>query len=65
MEGSISQTIVVYVLRTDKLPFIESRPSKIFGLVVLTMLLVAQVLPWIPGLNSAFGFVNPKPVRCP
>ncbi|KAL1409266.1 hypothetical protein Q8F55_006099 [Vanrija albida] len=60
LEGSMTQTLVVFILRTDKLPFVQSRPSAIFAAVVVTMLTVAQVLPWIPGLNTAFQFVHPK-----
>lgn len=60
MEGSITQTLVVFVLRTDLVPMLQSRPSHIFAGVVTTMLVVAQVLPWIPGLNKAFSLVHPE-----
>lgn len=55
--------MVIYFLRTGKIPFIQSSPSKIFLAVTLFFQLIAQALPYIPGLNQAFGFVHPEPVR--
>jgi hypothetical protein len=58
----MTQTLIVYFLRTNKIPFLRSRPSKAFGISAAVLLVVAQVIPYIPGLNSAFGMVPPHPV---
>lgn len=61
----MTQTLIVYFLRTNKIPFLRSRPSKAFGISAAVLLVVAQVIPYIPGLNSAFGMVPPHPVSSP
>jgi P-type Mg2+ transporter len=59
IESLVSQTLIIYVIRTVKKPIIESRPS---GFLVLTSLLIiafALIIPLTP-LGGYFGFVVPS-----
>jgi Mg2+-importing ATPase len=46
------------VIRTRKVPFIKSRPSKLLTFSSLATIAVALILPWT-GLGALFGFVPP------
>ncbi len=58
LESIFTQTLVVHVIRTDKIPFLESRPSRFMVLMSAGILALAAVLPYSP-LAGAFGFVRP------
>ncbi len=55
LESLATQTLVIYVIRTKKIPFLQSSPSKY--LLISTMLCVAigWMLPYTP-LGKLFGF---------
>jgi Mg2+-importing ATPase len=55
VESLLTQTLIIHVIRTDKIPFIQSRPSRA---MVLTSLLVAAVGVAIPAspLGRYLGF---------
>ena len=55
VESLLSQTLVVHVIRTDLVPFVQSRPAT--ALLVTTMLICAFGV-WVPAspLGSALGF---------
>jgi P-type Mg2+ transporter len=55
VESLLTQTLIIHVIRTDKIPFIQSRPSRA---MVLTSLLVAAVGIAIPAspLGRYLGF---------
>jgi Mg2+-importing ATPase len=61
VESLCTQTLIVHVIRTNKIPFIESRPST--PLLVTTLLVVAFgiALPFTP-LAPLLGFVRPPPL---
>ena len=54
-----SQVLVTYVLRTPKIPIIQSRPSKIVVLVTLLSCTLLNLLTAVP-FGSFFGFVPMK-----
>jgi len=58
LESLCTQTLVVHVIRTGKLPFIESRPSKFLFLMSLLIVTIALVLPFT-SLAQPLGFVVP------
>jgi P-type Mg2+ transporter len=58
LESLCSQTLVIYIIRTNKIPFIQSRPNKLLVLTTISILLFAFALPFTP-LASFFGFVPP------
>ncbi|MFN3871122.1 MAG: cation transporting ATPase C-terminal domain-containing protein, partial [Aquificaceae bacterium] len=59
VESLLTQTMVVYTLRTHKKPFIESLPSPILLTATLLAMLVGLTLPYTP-LGSYFG-MHPLP----
>ncbi|KAK2462803.1 hypothetical protein APHAL10511_005194 [Amanita phalloides] len=64
IEGLLSQTLIVHLLRTHKLPFIQSYASK---LVFLTTLLIAAIgiaIPYTP-LGRAEHMAHPYPMFYP
>lgn len=52
-----SQTLVLYALRTEKLPFVESIPSKAFLTVTLLGIIVGTVIPFT-SLGASIGLMN-------
>lgn len=60
--GATTQTLVIYFLRTGKIPFYQSSPSRVFFAFTIFFLSIDWILPYIPGLNSAFGFVHLDPL---
>ncbi|HEY5121720.1 MAG TPA: magnesium-translocating P-type ATPase [Acidimicrobiales bacterium] len=55
VESIATQTLVVYVIRTRRVPFFRSRPSKAMLFVPTGAALVGAVLPYT-GLAKLFGF---------
>lgn len=55
IESMWSQTLIIYLIRTDKIPFLESRPS--FQLTTLTLLgiVIATIIPFT-ALGASMGF---------
>ncbi|WP_243313209.1 magnesium-translocating P-type ATPase [Fundidesulfovibrio agrisoli] len=58
IESLLSQTLIVHVIRTDKIPFIQSRSSIYLALTTLAICLVGVWLPFSP-LAASFGLVTP------
>ena len=61
VESLTTQILVIYVIRTNKIPFIESRPSKILVLATLSIVMVGMILPFT-FIGSFFGFVPLPPL---
>jgi len=58
LESLLSQTLIVHVIRTDKIPFFQSRSSIALGLTTLGICALGIWLPFSP-LATAFGLVVP------
>jgi len=58
LESLVTQTLVIHVIRTGKIPFIESRPSNFLILMSLFIVTAGLVLPFSP-LAEYFGLVIP------
>ena len=58
IESLLSQTIIVHVIRTDKIPFLQSRSSLTLGLTTLLICALGVWLPYSP-LAEYFGLVVP------
>lgn len=56
VESMWSQTLVIHMIRTPKLPFLQSRASAPLTLLTLTGITVLTVIPFAP-LGAALGFV--------
>ncbi|MEI7839824.1 MAG: magnesium-translocating P-type ATPase [Methylococcaceae bacterium] len=61
VESLMTQTLIVYIIRTPKIPFLQSRPALPMLLVTLTIMAIAVYLPFSP-IASVLGFV-PLPVE--
>ncbi|CAH0051087.1 unnamed protein product, partial [Clonostachys solani] len=59
LEGLLTQTLIVHLLRTPKIPFIQSRSSVPLALSTGLIMAVGFALPWIPGVENAFSFTRP------
>ncbi len=58
LESLTTQTLVIYIIRTGKLPFIESRPSRFLVVSSLLIVLIGFIIPFSP-LAEVFSFVRP------
>lgn len=58
--GTVSQIVITYAIRTERIPFIKSKPAK--GLVISTLLvsLVAISIAFIPQLAILVDLVSPN-----
>ncbi|VVC03999.1 Copper-exporting P-type ATPase B [Candidatus Burarchaeum australiense] len=61
LESLFTQTLVIHIIRTSKIPFIESRPSKYLVLTSIIILLAGLFIVFSP-LAIPFGFVQPPPI---
>jgi Mg2+-importing ATPase len=64
-EGLLTQTFIVHMIRTPKIPFIQSRASNIVITVTLTIVSVALAMPYIPKINTWIDMVHLKPMVYP
>jgi Mg2+-importing ATPase len=60
LESLCTQTLVIHVIRTGKIPFIESKPSKFLILTSILIITVGIILPFSP-LAGPLDFVTPPP----
>jgi len=56
VESLMTQTLIVHIIRTAKIPLFQSRPALPMLLLTLTIMAVAIYLPFSP-IASGFGFV--------
>jgi len=56
VESLLTQTFVIYIIRTQKIPFLESRPSRTLLLSTLSIVLVGCLIPFTP-IGAFFHFV--------
>jgi Mg2+-importing ATPase len=61
VEGLLSQTLVVHLIRTAKLPFIQSVASLPLILTTVTIMVIGVVIPYT-GFAAKLGFVPLPPV---
>ncbi|MFH1054505.1 MAG: magnesium-translocating P-type ATPase [Candidatus Altiarchaeota archaeon] len=57
LESLTTQTLVIHVIRTGKIPFIESSPSKLLALTSILILVIGFGITLSP-LGAHFGFVQ-------
>jgi Mg2+-importing ATPase len=61
LESLITQTLVIYIIRTNRIPFIQSKPSKWLIIMSLLIISVGIYLPFSP-IAGSLGFVAPPAV---
>ncbi|MGA2976880.1 MAG: magnesium-translocating P-type ATPase [Spirochaetia bacterium] len=57
VESILTQTLIVHVIRTRKIPFIQSRASPVMLFFTLLVMAIGVALPYIPPLANLLGFV--------
>jgi Mg2+-importing ATPase len=60
LESLCTQTLVIHIIRTGKIPFIESKPSQFLLFASIYIVTIGLVIPLTP-LGKFFGFVTPPP----
>lgn len=60
VESLLTQTLIVHIIRTKRIPFFQSRPSYYLLFTTLTIMMIGAYLPYSP-LAAVLGFV-PLPV---
>jgi Mg2+-importing ATPase len=58
LESLSTQALVIFIIRTKRIPFYKSRPSGLLLLATLGIVVSALVLPFT-ALGALFGFVHP------
>jgi Mg2+-importing ATPase len=58
LESLCTQTLVIHIIRTGKVPFLESRPSQFMIFTSIYIVTIGLMLPFLP-LGKYFGFVEP------
>lgn len=61
IESLCTQTLVIHIIRTGKIPFIESRPSRFLLLMSVAIISIGIAIPFT-ALAKPFGFVKPPPM---
>jgi len=61
IESLCTQTLVIHIIRTGKIPFLESRPSR-FLILTSTFIVTTGILIPFSALARPFGFVTPPPL---
>lgn len=61
LESLCTQTLVIHVIRTGKIPFLESKPSQFLVFTSIYIVTIGLVIPFTP-LGTHFGFVMPPPL---
>jgi len=56
VESIVSQTLIIHIIRTGKIPFIQSRASKTLTITTLVAVIIGITLPYTP-LAPMLGFV--------
>jgi Mg2+-importing ATPase len=64
-EGLLTQTLIVHLIRTPKLPFIQSRASNSFIAMSLIIVSIGLALPYIPIINESLNMVHLHPMCYP
>jgi len=61
LESLCTQTLVIHIIRTGKIPFLQSKPSRFLILTSLMIIAAGICMPFSP-LARPFGFIVPPPV---
>ena len=56
VESLVTQTLVIFVIRTRRVPFFKSRPSRPLLLATLVCAALGVAIPYIPPVAHLFGF---------
>jgi Mg2+-importing ATPase len=57
VESLLSQTLIVHIIRTSRIPFLQSRASVVMSMTTLTVMATAVTLPYFPPAANLLGLV--------
>lgn len=60
LESLCTQTLVIHIIRTGKIPFVESKPSMFLVFTSLFIISLGMIIPF-SSFAKSFGFVVPPP----
>lgn len=60
LEGLLTQTLIVHLLRTAKIPVFQSRAAKVVVFSTLSVMAIGFSIPFIPPFANALGLVTPR-----
>ncbi len=58
LESLCTQTLVIHIIRTGKIPFVESKPSQFLIFTSIYIITIGLLIPFTP-IGKYFGFVQP------
>jgi P-type Mg2+ transporter len=64
VESLMTQTLIIHVIRTNKIPFLQSRASRALTLTTLSIMALGIWLPYSP-IASSLGFTHLPPMYWP
>jgi Mg2+-importing ATPase len=64
VESLLTQTLIIHVIRTDKMPFVKSRASWPLTATTIAIMMVGVAIPFSP-VGRYLGFVPPPPLYWP
>lgn len=60
LEGLLTQTLIVHLLRTEKIPGFQSRAARVLVASTVTIMLLGFSIPYIPPFANALQLVRPR-----
>ncbi len=64
VESLLTQTLIIHVIRTNKIPFLQSRPSRLVTLMSVGMMAIGVAIPFSP-VGRYLGFSALPPLYWP
>ena len=61
VESLLTQTLIIHIIRTNKIPFLQSRPSSLLLLMSVVIMAIGIAIPFTP-LGSYLGFTALPPL---
>jgi Mg2+-importing ATPase len=56
VESLLTQTLIIHIIRTNRIPFLQSWSSGALAVTTITIMLIGVSLPYIPFIRNALGF---------
>jgi Mg2+-importing ATPase len=64
VESLLTQTLIIHVIRTNRIPFLQSRPSWALAVTSACIMAIGIAIPFT-GLGHYLGFTAPPPAYWP
>ena len=61
VESFVTQTLIIFAIRTRRVPFFRSLPSRALASTTIAVALVGTCIPFVPVVGTFFGFVSLPP----